>query len=342
MPDAPDAATFWANIKAGRYSISDVPPERWDPELYYDPDPRAPDKTYSRIGGWVREFGWDPLAWRLPVPPKVAAQIEDGQKWAVAAARSALLDAGWPEWTVDPERVAVIIGNAIGGDKHYRTDLRVEFAEVMHGLCTAPSFAALPEAVRAAVLARDPGVVPGRAAGDHRGHHARRAGQHYRRPDREPVQFPRPQLHHRCRVRIRAGRDVRGGPRTASRSMAMAAVVAALRRRASAQLRLAHVGRHHDDVSPCGAVVGLHADGAAAVNPAHSYPLEQGAMVGHKVGGKGDQQLDGVKLRLIRQAHRSSSVEGQLGVSTHDTGRPWDSATSSSRSADCWPLSVVA
>ena len=45
MPDAPDAATFWANIKAGRYSISDVPPERWDPELYYDPDPHAPDKT---------------------------------------------------------------------------------------------------------------------------------------------------------------------------------------------------------------------------------------------------------------------------------------------------------
>ena len=85
MPDAPDAATFWANIKAGRYSISDVPPERWDPELYYDPDPRAPDKTYSRIGGWVRDFSWEPLAWRLPIPPTVSAQMDDGQKWAVAA-----------------------------------------------------------------------------------------------------------------------------------------------------------------------------------------------------------------------------------------------------------------
>jgi acyl transferase domain-containing protein len=56
MPNAPDAATFWANIKDGRYSISDVPPERWDPELYYDPDPHTPDKTYSRIGGWVRDL----------------------------------------------------------------------------------------------------------------------------------------------------------------------------------------------------------------------------------------------------------------------------------------------
>ena len=107
-----------------------MPPERWDPELYYDPDPPAPDKTYSRIGGWVREYPWEPLEWRLPIPPKVAAQIDVGQQWAVSAARSALLDAGWPDWTVDPERVAVILGNAIGGDKHYRSNLRVQFPGV--------------------------------------------------------------------------------------------------------------------------------------------------------------------------------------------------------------------
>src|SRR5690349_7500937 len=90
MPEAPDADTFWDNIRRGRYSITDVPPERWDPEKYYDPDPAAPDKTYSRIGGWVREFPWEPLRWRLPVPPKVAEQMDVGQQWAVSAARSAL------------------------------------------------------------------------------------------------------------------------------------------------------------------------------------------------------------------------------------------------------------
>ncbi|MGO9651565.1 type I polyketide synthase, partial [Mycobacterium sp.] len=153
MPDAPDAATFWANIKDGRYSISDVPPERWDPELYYDPDPHAPDKTYSRIGGWVRDFSWEPLAWRLPVPPAVSTQMDGGQKWAVAGTRSALLDAGWPDWTVDPERVAVIIGNAIGGDKQHRSNLRIQFPKFARELCAAPSFAALPEPVCEAVLA---------------------------------------------------------------------------------------------------------------------------------------------------------------------------------------------
>ena len=53
MPDAPNAPGFWQNIKDGRYSITDVPTDRWDPYFYYDPDPKAPDKSYTKIGGWV-------------------------------------------------------------------------------------------------------------------------------------------------------------------------------------------------------------------------------------------------------------------------------------------------
>ena len=152
MPDAPDASAFWENIKAGRYSISDVPPDRWDPDLYYDADRRAPDKTYSRIGGWVREYPWDPIGWRLPLPPKVAEQMDQGQKWALAAARAALLDAGWPDWDVDPEQVAVILGNAIGGEKHYATNVRIVLPEMLRELEIAPSFASLPENARLAIV----------------------------------------------------------------------------------------------------------------------------------------------------------------------------------------------
>ena len=153
MPDAPDATTFWQNLRDGRYSISDVPPDRWDPELYYDADPSAPDKTYSRIGGWVRDHPWDPLSWKLPMPPKVSEQLDVGQQWAVSAARSALLDAGWPTWPVDHERVAVIIGNAIGGDKHYRTSLRILFPQYRRDLENTPAFASLPADARSAILA---------------------------------------------------------------------------------------------------------------------------------------------------------------------------------------------
>ena len=45
LPDAPNAAAFWKNILDKRYSITEVPPDRWSINSYYDPDPSAPDKT---------------------------------------------------------------------------------------------------------------------------------------------------------------------------------------------------------------------------------------------------------------------------------------------------------
>ena len=74
LPDAPNVAAFWENVKKGRYSVTEVTRDRWDPAFYYDPDPAAPDKTYSKIGGWVREWVWDPMKWHLPIPPRVTAK----------------------------------------------------------------------------------------------------------------------------------------------------------------------------------------------------------------------------------------------------------------------------
>ena len=51
LPDAPDAATFWGNVKGGRYSVTEVPPDRWDVGLYYDPDPGTFDYSMLRTAG---------------------------------------------------------------------------------------------------------------------------------------------------------------------------------------------------------------------------------------------------------------------------------------------------
>ncbi|HUO69954.1 MAG TPA: SDR family NAD(P)-dependent oxidoreductase [Solirubrobacteraceae bacterium] len=151
LPDAPDAGAFWRNVTSGRYSISDVDPNRWDPALYYDPDPQAPEKTYSKIGGWVREWEWNPLGWKLPIPPKVSDAMDDGQKWAVACTRMALMDAGWPERALDLDRTAVIIGNAMSGEKHYLSSMRIMFPEFARELSRTDGFAALPGDVRATI-----------------------------------------------------------------------------------------------------------------------------------------------------------------------------------------------
>ena len=148
LPDAPNVQAFWENVKNGRYSITEVKPDRWDPALYYDQDHSAPDKTYSKIGGWVREYPWDPMKWHLPIPPRVADAMDGSQKWAIACTREALEDYGYPKRPLDLDRTAVILGNALGGEKHYLTALRVFFPEYAHELAESASFATLPEALR--------------------------------------------------------------------------------------------------------------------------------------------------------------------------------------------------
>jgi acyl transferase domain-containing protein len=153
LPDAPDAGTFWRNIKQGRYSITEVSPDRWDPQDYYDPDPATPDKTYSKIGGWVREFEFAPLKWQMPMPPKVLEVMDDAQKWAIATCRAALLDYGQPDRPLDRARTAVILGNAMAGENHYLTALRIYLPEYARALEAVPQFQSLPVEVQRGLLA---------------------------------------------------------------------------------------------------------------------------------------------------------------------------------------------
>ncbi len=148
LPDAKNVSEFWENVKSGRYSISEVDRERWDPALYFDADHSAPDKTYSTIGGWARKWVWDPIKWRLAVPPRVIDAMDESQKWAIACTREALEDYGFPKRPLNTDRTAVILGNAMAGEKHYFTALRLYFPEYAQELAESASFAGLPKELR--------------------------------------------------------------------------------------------------------------------------------------------------------------------------------------------------
>ncbi|MBE2222694.1 MAG: polyketide synthase, partial [Anaerolineae bacterium] len=150
LPDAPNAPAFWQNIVNKKYSITEVPPERWNPDFYYDADPYAPDKTYSKIGGWVRGFEFDWKRYRMP--PKVAASMDEGQQWAVTIAAEALADYGYPERPLNTEKTGVILGTAMGGEQHYITQNRIIFPEYADALQTSTAFNQLPGSVREQII----------------------------------------------------------------------------------------------------------------------------------------------------------------------------------------------
>ncbi|MFV9506726.1 MAG: beta-ketoacyl synthase N-terminal-like domain-containing protein, partial [Oscillochloridaceae bacterium umkhey_bin13] len=152
LPDAPNARAFWQNIINKRYSISETPADRWSVADYFDPDHSAPDKTYSKIGGWVKDFKFD---WqRFRIPPKVAAAMDPGQQWAVTIAAEALGHYGFPERALNTENTGVILGTAMGGELHYVTSQRIVFPEYVRYLKSTPAFRGLPAAVQAELIAQ--------------------------------------------------------------------------------------------------------------------------------------------------------------------------------------------
>ena len=153
LPDAFDVESFWNNLQARKYSITDVPADRWNTSYYFDPDPKAEDKTYSKIGAFVQGYQFDAFKAGLAIPPRVMGLMDQAQQWAIAACKQAFDDYGYPTKSLNPERVAVILGNALAGENHYRSTMRIVAPEYIAALQSQPEFQNLPEAVRESIIA---------------------------------------------------------------------------------------------------------------------------------------------------------------------------------------------
>ena len=124
LPGSDSPQSFWEQITTGRSGIGEVPGERWERlDFYYDPDPKVPDKTYSKIGGFVRDFVFDPLKYRIP--PSVAQLMDRSQQLAVACVADALEDAGLSPERLKGKKVGIVLGNSMGGENTDRYAWRV-------------------------------------------------------------------------------------------------------------------------------------------------------------------------------------------------------------------------
>lgn len=159
FPDAQGIQAFWDNICRGHVAIREVPPERWDAAKYFSEDHQQPEKTYSRIGGFLKEVPFD--AKRFRIPPKTLESIDDLQKLTLTAAAEALDDAGLQALPGQPtgrafdrDRCAVILGNAMGGEHEDLTSLRVWFPEARAAIEATDAWKSVPEAVRSVLLSQ--------------------------------------------------------------------------------------------------------------------------------------------------------------------------------------------
>lgn len=108
LPKAPDLRAYWSNILQKVSAIGEVPEPKWASSLYYDEDPKAADKIYSKWGAFIDPVPFDPVKYGMP--PNSLRSIEPLQLLVLEVASRALEDAGYGERPFARERTSVILG----------------------------------------------------------------------------------------------------------------------------------------------------------------------------------------------------------------------------------------
>ncbi len=87
--DVDDLEDYWQLLLDGVDAVGEIPPDRFDMDAWYDPNPRAEGKTYCRQGGFLGDLSW--LDMRLfGISPLEAKSMDPHQ--------ALLLQTVWEAW----------------------------------------------------------------------------------------------------------------------------------------------------------------------------------------------------------------------------------------------------
>jgi acyl transferase domain-containing protein/acyl carrier protein len=117
FPGAPDPEAFWEMLSGGVDAIREVPEDRYDIDEFYDSDPDAPGKTYTRSGGFLDGIdGFDPEF--FGISPREAVWIEPQQRLMLETVWEGLERAGLSPAALRGSRTGVFVGVAANEYAH--------------------------------------------------------------------------------------------------------------------------------------------------------------------------------------------------------------------------------
>jgi len=113
--DNPDA--FWQLLHNGVDVISEVPPERWDIDAFFDPDTQAPGKMVSRWGGFLEKIDQFDAGF-FGIAPREAVSMDPQQRILLEVVWEAIEHAGQSPDKLMGSRTGVFVGMCAGDYYH--------------------------------------------------------------------------------------------------------------------------------------------------------------------------------------------------------------------------------
>jgi acyl transferase domain-containing protein/NADPH:quinone reductase-like Zn-dependent oxidoreductase/NADP-dependent 3-hydroxy acid dehydrogenase YdfG/acyl carrier protein len=90
---ADDPESFWSMLCGGVDAVTEIPPDRWNIQKFYHPDPGRPGKTYSRWGGFIQRIDQFDASF-FHISAREAAFLDPQQRMLLELAWEALEDGG--------------------------------------------------------------------------------------------------------------------------------------------------------------------------------------------------------------------------------------------------------
>ena len=100
---------YWEFLDKGTDAVAVVPPDRWDAEAFYDPDPMTPGRMPTKWGAYLSDIaGFD--ADFFGISPREAVAMDPQQRVALEVAWEALENAGMRPDQLSETQTAVMLG----------------------------------------------------------------------------------------------------------------------------------------------------------------------------------------------------------------------------------------
>ena len=109
LPQVKTPQDFWKQLSTAKHLVTEIPPDRWQIDHFFDSNPNAKDRSVSKWGGFIHDVAeFDPAFFQIS--PIEAEFMDPQQRLFLKHCCNAIEDAGYGSESLDGSRCGIFAG----------------------------------------------------------------------------------------------------------------------------------------------------------------------------------------------------------------------------------------